>query len=532
MPYLIIIKPFEGTAEEFELEGNITTLGCSESCDIPLKSDGVKELHCHIYREGSDYYIATPDGDLSIYVDGKRVNRAQLRNGSIIEIGNARGIFVEGLRKRTEARENGKIDAFGKVVEFSEKLMSSQSLDDLLQNLMQYIVNLTHADNGFLLLFENGKIKLKTAFGINPESLDESINRLSDSIIARVLKEKKSVIVSDAVTDSEFRNAESVINLNLHSVMCVPLMLKDRLMGLIYLGSQSVKNLFTHDDLEVLKIFASQASLLIHNSALIGELRAEHSRLIDKLGEATFGSLIGNSGVMQNLYRGIKAMAGDTAPVLLVGEDGTEKETVAFTIHKESQRKGQFGMLKAGIYSDLQFDIEFSGVVKGGVPGAIYPRKGKVHLCKNGTLYIEDIERIPGHVQMKILGVIKESIITRVGSATPEKVDVRLIFSTVDPENALKHFGLNRELYTILSGRIIKIPPLRERREDIELLAGHFLEKFKKQYGKNILGLTQEAIKFLKSQDWEGNLLEFENRIRRAVTLSETDFIAVDDLEV
>lgn len=531
----MVFNQENGTTEEFELGTDITTIGSSRTCDLQIEATGVKEILCHISFDGGKYRVAGAEPDLTLLLDGKKVKSGILNNGSIIEIGNRRVIFVENFQRkvaRQSMEDDGWLDAIGKVVRFSERLMSAYTLDDLLENLMEYMVNLTHSDNGFLLLFENGRIKLKTAYGIKSELLKDSIDRLSDTIIARVIREKKAVIISDAISDNEFKNAESVVNLNLHSVMCVPLSVKDRFLGLIYLGSQSVKNLFNVADLEVMKIFASQASLLIQNANLLGELRSEHSKLIDKLGESTLGPLVGNSGVMQNMFREIKAIAADNGPVLIIGEEGTEKESVAFTIHRESGRKGQFGILKAGIYNELQLNIEFSGIVKGGLPGAIYTKKGKVHLCKNGSLYIEDAEKITTDLQLKILGLIKGGLVTRVGSATPEKVDVRLLFSCVDLEHAVKHSDFNKELYNLLSGSVVKIPPLRERKEDIDLLAGYFLDKFVKQYRKGILGYTPDAIRFLKSQDWSGNISEFESRVRRAVLLSESELLTVDDLEL
>ncbi len=534
MPHFIVINQEDGSAEEFELDSHITTIGSSRTCDLQIDSPEVKEVHCHVSFDGEKYVVAGAEPDITILLDGKRVQRGVLSNGSFIDIGKRRIIFAQNFNKRIErqVQDNGGLSALEKVVSFSERLMSAYTLDDLLDKLMEYVVDLTHSDNGFLILFENGKIRLKSAWGVKPELLKDSIEKLSDTIISRVIKEKKAVIVSDALSDDEFKNAESVMNLNLHSVMCVPLSVKDKFLGLIYLGSQSVKNLFSIADLEVMKIFASQASLLIENATLLGELRAEHIRLLDKLGESTLGPLIGSSGVMQDMFRKIKTVAGENGPVLIIGEIGTEKESVAFTVHRESGRKGEFGILKAGIYNELQFNIELFGIVKGALPGAIYTRKGKVHICKHGTLYIEDVEKIASDTQLKLIGLIKEGSLTRVGSASPEKVDVRLVFSSVDLEGALKSSGFNRELFNLLQGSIIRVPPLRERKEDIDLLATHFLEKFAKQYKKTLLGYTPDAIKFLKSQDWPGNVAEFESRIRRAVSLSEGELLTPDDLEI
>ncbi len=534
MPHFIIINQENGTAEEFELGSHITTIGSSKTCDLQIESQDVREIHCHVSFDGERFRVAGAEPDITIMLDGKRVNRGVLNNGSFIDIGKRRIVFAQNFKRKIErqVQDDGGLPALERVVSFSERLMSAYTLDDLLEKLMEYVVHLTHSDNGFLLLFENGKIRLKSSYGIKRELLQDSIEKLSDTIIARVIREKKAVIVSDALSDDEFKNAESVMNLNLHSVMCVPLSAGNKFLGLIYLGSQSVKNLFNIADLEVMKIFASQASLLIENATLLGELRAEHSKLLDKLGESTLGPLIGNSGVMQDMFRKLKAVASESVPVLIIGETGTEKESVAFTIHRESGRNGEFGILKAGIYNELQFNIELFGIVKGGLPGAIYTRKGKVHLCKNGTLYIEDAEKITGDLQLKLLGLIKEGFITRIGSATPEKVDVRLVFSSGDLEEAVKGSGFNRELYNLFQGSVIRVPPLRERKEDIDLLARHFLEKFAKQYKKALLGYTPDAIRFLKSQDWPGNILEFENRIRRAVSLSEGELLTLDDLEI
>jgi GAF domain-containing protein len=175
------------------------------------------------------------------------------------------------------------LDAYRKLYEFSARLMTNYDLPELLAALMDHVIQITNADKGFLILLEGGQLDVKVARNLKKENIADAVSQLSDAIVAKVVHERRPIIISDAMNDAEFAASMSVMNLKLSSVMCVPLLERGNLMGLIYVGNDSVANLFEAERLEVLTVFAAQASLIIRNALLVNELQLDNRMLHDKL---------------------------------------------------------------------------------------------------------------------------------------------------------------------------------------------------------------------------------------------------------
>lgn len=530
---ILILNHKEETAKEIPIGDKITTIGTAPDSDIIIQNNTANGILANIYPEGRDYRVSKISADADLRINGKKTKESIIRNGDLIEISGSKMIFLKKIQREKAAQINGyKMRALSAVSDFNEQLTTALNTEALLKSLMDSVITMTRAETGFLVLVEGGRLILKAGTGMANSNGQDNLSILSDTIIAKVVREKKSIIVSDAMGDNEYRNAESVINLHLRSVMCVPLIVKEKMLGMIYLGSQKVENLFSISDLEMLKIFASEAALLLYNAILLDELRRENARLLDKIETSRFGALIGDSGAIQNVFREISKCAPLTAPVLILGENGTEKETAAMEIHSRSGRKGQFATFKASLYNEVQMDIELFGYARDSMPGALYAKRGKGQLCKGGTVYIEDAEIIPKTVQSKLLRIILDNLVTRLGSGTPERVDLRLIFSCRDIEYAVKTGEFNNDLYTRLLPCSITIPPLRTRDGDIELLSKHFLLTHGGQANKKILGFSHEAITRIKNYNWPGNVAELESRVKRALMICEGEFITAEDLEL
>jgi len=218
--------------------------------------------------------------------------------------------------------------------------------------------------------------------------------------------------------------------------------------------------------------------------------------------------------------------------VLISGESGTGKELVAKAIHHHSSRRDKpFVAVDCGSLVENLFESELFGHVKGSFTGATATKYGRFELANGGTLFFDEIGNVSINIQTKLLRVLQEREITKVGGSQVIKVDVRIVAATnKDLQKAVKAGTFREDLFYRLSVVPITLPPLRERRDDIPLLANHFLRKYNKKRGKNIRAISDRAMKALVEYDWPGNVRELENAIERAVVLTENDVVRPSDL--
>jgi len=266
--------------------------------------------------------------------------------------------------------------------------------------------------------------------------------------------------------------------------------------------------------------------VLLRDVALVSEL---HKRLKDRY---HFHNLIGKNSRMQEIYRLIEDVAETDATVLIQGESGTGKELVANAIHYQSSRSnGPFVTVSCAALAESLLESELFGHVKGAYTGAYRDKKGRFESASKGTIFLDEIGEIGPAVQVKLLRVLQEKEIERVGEYKPIKVDTRLIAATNNDLKQLINLGKFREdLFYRLNVISIKLPPLRERKEDIPLLVDHFINKFNKQYNKKVRGISHEALNILMENDWRGNIRELENAIEHAFVKSHSPIITPEEI--
>lgn len=276
-----------------------------------------------------------------------------------------------------------------------------------------------------------------------------------------------------------------------------------------------------------------RAELLVKKLADHQELVEENLSLRQKLEDHYhFEDIIAKSSKMQRLIEVIKIVAKTNATVLITGESGTGKELVARAIHSQSHRPNKpFVAVSCAALPESLLESELFGHEKGSFTGAYVQKKGKFEFANGGTLFLDEIGEMSANIQVHLLRVLEEKEFTRVGGNEPIKVDVRVISATnKDLRRAIANGQFREDLYYRLNVVAIELPPLRERKEDIPLLAQHFLSKFALENQKNITEFSPDAIKFLLEYDWPGNIRELENAIERAVILSKDSFITIADL--
>jgi transcriptional regulator with GAF, ATPase, and Fis domain len=427
-----------------------------------------------------------------------------------------------------------RLQALETLVRFSERLLGATDLARLLDELMDGLLEVTHADKGFLILIEDGAMTVRAARNVARESIEGALERVSDSIVRKVVETRRPLVVADALHDSEWSGSTSVVNLKLCSVMCAPLMQKGEVFGVIYLGNDSVVSLFDERALEVLAPFAAQASLLVQNAMLLDSLRRENLTLKEAVSSRQYGDLIGSGASMREVYRRIEKVAGTDISVLVTGETGTGKEVVAREIHRRSPRAGgPFVAVNCGAIPESLLESELFGHVKGAFTGAIATRVGKFQAAHGGTLFLDEIGDMPIALQVKILRALQERSVTRVGDSRPEPVDLRVVAATHRVlEDEIRRGTFREDLYYRLNVVAIHLPPLRDRGDDVLVLAKYFLARYGREFGAKVRGFTPAALVAMRKYAWPGNIRELENRVKKAVVLADRALVSAEDLDL
>ncbi len=248
----------------------------------------------------------------------------------------------------------------------------------------------------------------------------------------------------------------------------------------------------------------------------------------------SFGNMIGKSREMLKVYSLIKKVADTAANILISGESGTGKELVAVAIHENSSRKDKpFVVINCGGIPENLLESELFGYMKGSFSGAHADKPGLFEVAHKGTIFLDEISELPPFLQVKLLRVVQEKTFRRIGGAEDIKVDVRIISATnQNLEQQVKNGGFREDLYYRLNVIPLKIPPLRERNEDIPLLTSYFIEKYSKEFGKEIKKISPYALRLLMEYSFPGNVRQLENIIERSVALEATNIILPENLDM
>ena len=292
---------------------------------------------------------------------------------------------------------------------------------------------------------------------------------------------------------------------------------------MLYLANDSVTDLFTERDLAVLQVFSAQAGLVVYHALQLNQLRLDNRNLRSQLQQASQGEMIGTCPPMKAMFRVLRRVAPTDLSILVLGETGTGKELVAKELHKLSARRDKpFVAINCGAIPENLLESELFGHKKGSFTGAVSDKLGKVEAATSGTLFLDEIGEMPMNLQVKLLRVLQERVIERVGDLAPRPVDIRVVAATnKDLEQLIKDGTFREDLYYRLNEMAVELPPLRDRGEDIAVLAQYFLNQYREQYGSKPRGFTNQALLAMKNYFWPGNVRELENRVKKAVIMSD-----------
>ena len=362
----------------------------------------------------------------------------------------------------------------------------------------------------------------------------DDAEELSRGIIRQVIETNEPVLSLDAQTDDRLNRYQSVIDYNIRSVLCVPLFhVSEGVMGALYVDHRGIDNAFSEEDQTFLQVFANLVGVALVNARMYEQLE-DKAQYLQREVERQYqlGDLFGQSDAMQAIYRLIDRASQSDIPVLVQGETGTGKELAARAIHYNSTRKDQrFLSQNCAALSPELLQSELFGHKKGAFTGATEDHIGVFETANGGTVFLDEIADAPPQLQRSLLRVLQEGEVRRVGETEDRTVDVRIIAATNrDLKQEVENGSFREDLYYRLHVIQIDMPPLRERMEDVPLLAEHLLIRAKESVNKSVGGLTVGAIRALTSYNWPGNVRELENKVRLAVALSEEGDEITSDL--
>lgn len=536
--------PADGSPRLFAITKPVFTIGRGEANDVVLREPGVLAHHAQIVYTGRDFQIEELDRGAELLINGKRKRRARLVDGDRLTLGEAHvgfSMFSEAVRSTdlgsVNPPESSEIAGLRKLYEFSERLMNQGTVDELLEALLDGVIQVTGAARGAVLLVEpddpNREPRVRASRNVQRDVIEGPAG-VSDSIVRHVVSSRRPLLVSDALSDTTFGQSESVLALRLSSVMCAPLVHQGEVIGVLYVGNDQIKSLFERSQLDLLVIFASQASLILQNAMLLAALREDKLKLSKELSDKRFGEIIGACPSMLEVFRKIKKVAGTDISVLVTGETGTGKELIAHELHVRSNRSdGPFVTVNCGAIPENLIESELFGHVKGAFTGAVASRTGKFQQAHGGTLFLDEVGELALPLQVKLLRALQERVVYRVGDSKPEKCDIRVIAATNrNLEEMIATGEFREDLYYRLNVVNLWLPPLRERGEDIFIIAKALLSKYADELQSPVKGFSPGALTAIRRYPWPGNIRQLENRIKKALVLCDKSLLSAEDLDL
>jgi transcriptional regulator with GAF, ATPase, and Fis domain len=515
----------------YPIDKMVCSIGTDAHTDIQLRGKGISDVHATLRTTQKGIHIESV-GDGRLVVNGRRTDSHLLQPGDIIDIGSVRLRFHVGRPKRDSAVRPGESDLLAELARFAESVAGSYDVSGLLEAMIDAAIRMTHASRGVVLLIVDGKPQVRTARSATGASATELA--ISDSIVQKVLDSRQAVVVSDALSDREFNAAQSVMDFKICSVLCVPLQVRGELLGAIYLGNDNVVNLFSDEARDAATVFAAQAALVLRDAIRIKELELSNATLTQQIERMNFGSLVGACASMKELFSRITKVAATDVGVLIDGETGTGKELVASELHRRSPRqKGPFVAVNCGAIPENLLESELFGHTRGAFTGAVANRDGKFQAAHGGTLFLDEIGEMPLMLQVKLLRVLEERKVTRVGETHGKEVDIRVVAATNrNLQGEVKAGRFREDLYYRLNIVRLSLPPLRERGDDIQLLARYFLKRHADELHVGIRGFSDDALRAVNLHKWPGNIRELDNRIKKAVIFNDGGLVTAEDLEL
>jgi Nif-specific regulatory protein len=426
-------------------------------------------------------------------------------------------------------------DNYNALYEIARSINSILEPDELLVRVLEIAMKHLSAERGFVILADANKDAGYNVVAMKNFSSQQSTSDFaaSSSVVKNVLNTGEAVLTFDALNDERFESSTSIIAQNILSIICIPLRTGERIFGVVYLDSRTMLKGFTDESLKFLTIFGNLAGIAIENATRYTELQKQNDRLKNEADVThLFSTMIGKSTLWKNALEIAQRVLDIDIAVLITGESGTGKELVARAIHENGRRTGlPFVAVNCSAIPETLIESELFGYAKGAFTGASLMKKGLVEVAQGGTLFLDEIADLPFALQSKLMRLLQEKEFRRVGETVNRTADIRVIAATnKNLTDEIKNGKMREDLYYRLNVVGIHLPPLRDRRDDIPLLANYFIQRTSQMYKRSIDGIHPDAMQMLLTNSWKGNVREFQNTIERAVVLCRGTQLMPNDL--
>ena len=570
-PAIVVLSgPSKG--EKLILSDADFSIGRESASSLCLNSKPVSRQHAVIRSTGFEQFVITDlDSRNGIFINAVPVKERKLEHGDRIQIGDALLLFllddsdaeacdavesagavrfddeqrittsVVQLRREDSVYSNFQIaperagvtertvSDLRTLLKICTEINSTRGRLALQRRLLELIFDAVPADSGAILLSADSGEPLAAASRSRHSAANSPVV-VSRRAVQKVM-ETHTALLSNEVSDSDTADInESLVRRQVQSVLAVPLLLLDKVIGVVYLETKEPAVRFDEGHLQLMMGIAGAATIAIENARQMEWLENENRRLQSDINIEH--NMVGESARMRAVYQFIAKVAPVDSTVLIRGESGTGKELVASAIHSNSPRSGKaFVAINCAALTETLLESELFGHERGAFTGAIAQKKGRLEVADGGTVFLDEIGELAPALQAKILRVLQERTFERVGGTRSININVRLIAATNrDLEKAIQEGLFRQDLFYRLNVLTVTMPPLRERREDIPLLAGYFAMRCAKKSAHSVKGISMEARKCIVNYDWPGNVRELENAIERAIVLGTTDLIMPEDL--
>ncbi|HEY7096825.1 MAG TPA: sigma 54-interacting transcriptional regulator [Terriglobales bacterium] len=561
-PRLTVVSgPYEDPT--FPLSQDETTIGRDPLNMLSIPDPSLSRRHCLLTREGDGFKIRDLESRNGTYVNGTPVNESWLKDGDQLSIGDSIFIFQTGEDSDQRAYPSVVFDDsvtqataqlhpqdviylhpeqilkqlpatsrltrnLNALLKASRVVHSISDLDSLQAQILTLIFDESPAERGAILLDYDGVDRFASVFvrervpGANPAV------QVSRTVASQVVEKGVAILGSDV--RSSMKDVGSLIASNVRSLICVPLTVFQRVTGCIYVDTTKPASRLDEDHLQMVAAIAGISAVALENARRLQWLEEENLRLTTE--SHLEHNMVGESGCIKEIYRTLSRVAKADSNVLIEGESGTGKELAARAIHRSSPRSGKpFLAINCAAIPEGLLETELFGNEKGAYTSAVSQRKGKFEVADGGVVFLDEIGELAPPLQVKLLRVLQEREFERVGGTRKISVNIRLIAATnKDLKDAVRQGTFRQDLYFRLNVVSILMPALRDRRDDIPMLAKYFLSKHSQKSNLKPKPFSEQALTCLKNYDWPGNVRELENAVERALVMSVSDVILPEDL--
>jgi transcriptional regulator with GAF, ATPase, and Fis domain len=549
----------------FALPEGKLPVGRDPSNLLSISDPSISRRHCVFSRKDGGYQVRDLDSRNGTFVNGVAIKESPLHEGDQISVGDS--VFVFLVKEDEEGPASGTVEFedsqahtttqlrpqdvlylqpdrilselpatsrlarnLNALLKVSRLVHSIRDLEQLQAQILDLVFEVAPAERGAILLDGKGGDQFASVFARHRVSRAPDPVRVSRTIARKVLEQGVAILGADVPHSGGFRGVESLVIANVRSLLCVPMVIFQRVIGCIYVDTTTSAARFDKDHLELVAAIAGISAVALENARRLQWLEQENLRLTTEVN--VDHNMVGESAAMKEVYQFLSRVAPTDSTVLIEGESGTGKELVARAVHRNSPRSSKsFIAINCAAIPEGLLESELFGHERGAFTGAVTQKKGRLEMADGGVVFLDEIGELAPALQVKLLRVLQEREFERVGGNRPISLDIRLIAATnKELKEAVKTGCFRQDLYYRLNVVSLVMPPLRERREDIPMLADYFVVKSSSRCKLKAKHISPEAMACLVNYEWPGNVRELENAVERALVLAWSDVIRPEDL--